>query len=128
MPVRVATPAAKLMMMLGSFAEPSEFSITCPALLKTRTLVMAIDVSPTYPLMKFTPGSAAVLDALILTTALLPLCSCTTSKLADFALKTPVKSTLDSRSASFWSRLGMVTFCLAPVTNEKRMPSCSTII
>ncbi|MOA03258.1 hypothetical protein D3C78_1227520 [compost metagenome] len=124
----VATPAAKLMVMAGSFTEPFEFSITCPALLKTRTLVMAIDISPTYPLMKFAPGSAAVLNALTLTTALLPLCNCTTSKLADFALKTSVKSTLASRSASFWSRLGMVTFCLAPVTNEKRMPSCSTII
>ncbi|MNF71245.1 hypothetical protein D3C85_1122240 [compost metagenome] len=86
MPVRVATPAAKLMVMVGSFAEPFEFSITCPALLKTRTLVMATVASFAYPLMKFTPGSAAVLNALIFTIALLPLCNCTTSKLADFVL------------------------------------------
>ncbi|MCY1449867.1 hypothetical protein D9M71_666350 [compost metagenome] len=87
MPVRVATPAAKLMVMAGSFTDPSEFSITSPVLLLiTRTLVMATDVSPAYPLMKFTPGSAAVLNALIFTIALLPLCNCTTSKLADFVL------------------------------------------
>ncbi|MNZ51933.1 hypothetical protein D3C78_697650 [compost metagenome] len=69
-----------------------------------------------------------MLKALILTTALLPLCNCTTSNVADFALNTAVKSTLASISASFWSRLGMVTFCRAPVTKVKRTPSCSTII
>ncbi len=78
--------------------------------------------------MKFTPGSKAVLKALIFTTALLPLCSCTTSKLAERALNMAVKSMLASTSASFWSRLGMVTFWRAPVTKVKRIPSCSTII
>ncbi|MNR57114.1 hypothetical protein D3C85_1778260 [compost metagenome] len=62
-------------------------SATTPVLmLVTRTLVIAIDVSPAYPSMKFTPGSAAVLKALTLTTAVLPPCNCTTSKLADFVL------------------------------------------
>ncbi|MNK45382.1 hypothetical protein D3C87_641420 [compost metagenome] len=75
------------MEMAGSFTEPSEFSITSPVLLlMTRTLVIATGVSSAYPLMKSVPGSAAVLNALIFTIALLPLCNCTTSKLADFVL------------------------------------------
>ncbi|MCY1463128.1 hypothetical protein D9M71_809810 [compost metagenome] len=88
--------------MPGSFTVPSEFSITCPVLmLMTRILVMATDVSSAYPLMKSSPGSASVVNALIFTTAVLPLCNCTTSKLADRTLKTSLKSMLDSTSASF---------------------------
>ncbi|MDT4890585.1 hypothetical protein FQZ97_1274420 [compost metagenome] len=51
--------------------------------------------------MNAVPDSSVLLKVLILTTALLPLCNCTTSKLADRAVKAPVKSMLDSRSASF---------------------------
>ncbi|MNR36422.1 hypothetical protein D3C85_1543380 [compost metagenome] len=51
--------------------------------------------------MKSLPDSTSVLKALILTTALLPLCNCTTSKSAPRALNMAVKSMLDSRSASF---------------------------
>ena len=78
--------------------------------------------------MKLLPDSTAVLYAVTLTWALLPLCNCTMSKSAVLAPNMPVKSMFDSRSASFWSRFGMVTSALAPVTNVKRMPSCSVII
>ncbi len=78
--------------------------------------------------MKLLPDSAAVLKAEILTWALFPPCNCTTSKSAVLATNMAVKSMFDSRSASFWSRFGMVTSALAPVTNVKRMPSCSVII
>ncbi|MOA40617.1 hypothetical protein D3C78_1625090 [compost metagenome] len=54
--------------MLGSFTEPSEFSITCPVPMSmTRTLVMATGVSFAYPSMKLLPDSTAVVKALILT-------------------------------------------------------------
>ncbi len=44
-PVMVATPAEKLMTMAGSFTEPFEFSMICPALFLTITLSIAIEAS-----------------------------------------------------------------------------------
>ena len=63
----VATPDEKVMLILGSFMLPSEFSITVPVAFLTTTLLIATDASPAYPSTKTVPGSAAVLNALILT-------------------------------------------------------------
>ena len=78
--------------------------------------VMSTCVSLVSPSTKFTPGSAAVVKAAILTvTGPLPGFVWLTVKDAVVVLRT-VKAMLASTSASFWSRLGTRKFVFAPVT------------
>ena len=110
-PVTVKVPSAL------SVASGVNWVIAADDEVDDETDVMLTCVSLVSPSTKFTPGSAAVVKAEILTvTGPTPGFVWLTVKDAVVALTTFWKAMLASTSASFWSRLGTRKFVFVPVT------------